>query len=402
VTIGTARPERSATRPPVDIAFVIDRSGSMSGEPLELAKRGVIDALDGLAETDSFAVVAFDDRIQVVVPRASATENARKQARMALRGLEPGGSTNLFGGWEAGCMALGYDSNWDMSRGDAHQRRVRRTILLTDGHANVGLTEPGLISGHVAHQRGHGIGTSTLSLGTGTDEHLLESMAEAGGGSSAFVEHARDLPAFFARELGEELAVVATDAELTLTLPKGVRAELLNPFPVERAGKTLTVTLGDLSAGITLPLVFSVTTRVKAEGVLPVLTLSGKWQDVRPGATSTAPAQQTVPVDALMAVSPADFASMPLDDEASAAAPEMIAAQAKRTAIQHYRRGDRLAAQSSLSGAAMYAASAPMARETLVAEIRGMADLDPDSPDFELQRRQIMNDEHRRSRGRQL
>jgi Ca-activated chloride channel family protein len=288
-----------------------------------------------------------------------------------------------------------------MSQDRDRDRTVRRAILLTDGHANVGLTEPGLISGHVAQQRARGIGTSTLGLGEGTDEALLESMAEAGGGASAFVEHAHDLPAFFARELGEALATVATDVHLTLTLPKGVRATLLNPFPVERTGKTLAIMLGDLSAGMTLHLVFSVTTRAKAEGVLPELDLVASWQPVQ--AEGTARQEQTpIPVDALMVVSARDFASMPIDEQAGEAAAEMIAAAAKREAMHHYRRGDRVAAQASLNSAVAYAAAAPMVREGLVDEIRTMADIDPNSPDFELRRRQIMNQEHRRARGRDL
>ena len=358
----------------------------------------MIDALDGLANADTFAVVAYDDQIWGVVPRANATERAKGQARTALRGLETRGSTNLFGGWEAGCMMLTQDEYRDMSLTNGAHGRVRRTILLSDGHANVGLTEPGLISGHVAQQRVRGIGTSTLGLGTGVDEGLLESMAEAGGGSSAFVEHARDLPAFFARELGEALATVATGAKLILTLPKGIRAVLLNAFPIERTGKTLTIALGDLPAGMTLQLVFSVTTRVKAEGILPALALTGEWQDVHADVRR----EHAIPIDSLMAVSPADFASMPLDDEAGAAAAEMIAADAKRKAIHHFRQGDRVAARASLSDAAMYAASAPMARAGLASEIRMMEELDPDSPEFQTQRRQIMNAEHRRSRGREL
>lgn len=403
VTVTTARPEPSTERPPIDIAFVIDRSGSMSGEPLELAKQGVVDALGGLNEDDSFAVVAYDDQIWNVAPRASATARAKAHARTALRGLEVRGSTNLFGGWEAGCMTLAEADARDMSLSRDGERRVRRTILLTDGHANVGLTEPGLISGHVAQQRVRGIGTSTLGLGGGTDEALLESMAEAGGGSSAFVEHARDLPAFFARELGEALAIVATGAELRLTLPNGIRAELLNRFPVERTGKVLTITLGDLPAGMTLPLVFSVTTRAKTERVLPAPALSAEWQDLRPGTTGRLATQrEAIPVDPLMVIPAADFASMPPDLEASAAAAEMIAAQAKRAAMDHYRQGDRAAAHATLSSAASFAAAAPMARSGLAGEMRVMTDLDPASPDFELRRRQIMNQEHRRSRGREL
>ena len=275
---------------------------------------------------------------------------------------------------------------------------MRRTILLTDGLANVGVVDPRQISANVARLRSHGITTSALGLGEGIDEAMLSGMAEAGGGNFGWVQHARDLPAFFARELGEALSVVVSEAMLTLVLPKGVRAELLNPFPVERDGKRITVAVGDIPGGMTIELVFRVTTRAKAEGLLQGIALQSRWVDTRAGTGGSA----AIPVDSLMAVTERDFAAMPRDEKAAAVVAEMIAAEAKRQAIAHYRTGDRVAARDALSGARLYAASAPMARSGLLGEIDMMDLIDPDSADFEVQRRQIVNDEHRRSRGRDL
>lgn len=395
ITIQTGQRPRQTTRPPVDVSFVIDRSGSMHGLPLSLARKGVIDALKLLDDRDTFNVVAYDHTVMTLTRQRPATRDQKQSAARDIQGLEPGGSTDMYGGWQAGCNVLRDVQSVVPNRSG---QAVKRVILLTDGLANVGVTEPAAIATGAAGERSRGVTTSTLGLGTGIDEAILASMAEAGGGNFAFVEHARDLPAFFARELGEALAVVAGQVTLTLTLPKGMRGSLLNPFPVERSGKELTIAIGDAPAGMTLDLVFSITTREKREGPLPPLDLRATWAD-----TETGVAQHvSAPIDPVMVINPADFASMPRDGEASRAVSEMIAATAKREAITQYRRGNRTGAREMLGTAMGIVGSAPMARPGLVHEMSELMDLDPSTPEFEVQRRQVINDEHRRSRGRDL
>ncbi len=309
----------------------------MSGQPLELAKRGVIDALDMLNDEDRFSVVAYDHTVSLVAPLMPATSANRTHVRRTLSEMPLGGSTNMYGGWQEGCEQLMHAG---LAFAPGGPRRVRRTILLTDGLANVGVIDPRQISASAAQARSNGITTSALGLGEGIDEAMLSGMAEAGGGNFGWVQHARDLPAFFARELGEALSVVISDATLTLVLPKGVRAELLNPFPVERDGKRITVAVGDIPGGMTIDLVFRVTTRSKAEGLLPVVDLQSRWVDTKAGTASTG----AIPVDPLMVVTARDFAAMPRDEKAAAIVAEMVAAEAKRQAIAHFRTGDRVAA----------------------------------------------------------
>ena len=207
----------------------------------------------------------------------------------------------------------------------------------------------------------------------------------------------RDLPAFFARELGEALSVVASEAVLALTLPKGVRGRLLNPFPIERTGKRLSIALGDLPAGMTLDLVFGITSRTRTVGPFPPLELTAEWRPVESGAARE---RVQATVDTLMAVDPADFASMPRDEKAAAAVARMVTDDARRTALQHYRSGDIQAARMSLSNARFMAMSAP-ASAGVVSEIDEMMAFDPASAEFQLRSRQIENDAHRRSRGRE-
>jgi Ca-activated chloride channel family protein len=393
VSITTPIAASGRKRPPVDVGFVIDRSGSMSGPPLELAKQGVVAALDKLTDTDGMAVVAYDDKIATISSLIPAVAGDRARMASILREVQPGGSTNLFGGWQMGCEHL--DQPSQQRRG-----RVRRVILLTDGLANVGLVDPQQISHHVSRQRISGIATSTLGLGMGIDETLLSGMAEAGGGNFAFVEDARDLPAFFARELGEALSVVASGATIALTLPEGIRARLLNPFPNQRNGKQITVDLGDLPSGMTLDLVFSVTTWARAEGVLPPLQLGAEWTPASADGAAAAPFRVEPGIDPLMAVSPDAFATMPRDEKAAEAVGRVIAHDARREALKHYRSGDAVAARSALHDAHALMMAAPSRDLDLEQKLVEEAELDPNSLEFQMRSRAIESEAHRRNRGR--
>ena len=380
------------TRVPIDLALVLDRSGSMAGDELALAKAGVRTALDLLRPEDRANLVAYDHEVELLAPLAHLDPYARRSLETQLARLEARGSTDLFGGWMAGCESL--TSGRDRLAGP----RVARTLLLTDGQANVGTVDPTEIAHHAAQLRVRGITTSTLGVGVGFEEMLLTGMAEAGGGNFAYAEHAGVLPAFFARELGELLTVAALDARLRLTLPKGLRATLLNPYPVDRVGKTLTVQLGHLPAGLTLDLVFSVTGRFA--GLVPIapLALELDWAEAEGDRRRTVP----VGVRPIQVVTPVEFERSRRDAGASEQVAKIRAERAKREAIVHYRAGRHADAHGVLNDARAYAMAAPLSdADTTVDEIDHLMATDPSAPDFESVRRQTLNDAHRRSRGRE-
>jgi Ca-activated chloride channel family protein len=241
-------------RAPVDVAFVLDRSGSMSGEKLELVKEAVSAAAGLLRDDDRAALVIYDDQVERLQPLAPATSRMKAQLRLALHGVDAGGSTYLSGGWLTGCdeLAGAMDAN-------GGQTRIRRALLLTDGLANIGIVDPGELITHAKELRRRGIGTSALGVGEDFDEALLSGMAEAGGGNFAFIERREQFAEFFHEEIGQLLATAASNCTLALTLPAGVRARLVNAYPVERNGKTITVALGDVPAGSEIALIFDVT-----------------------------------------------------------------------------------------------------------------------------------------------
>ena len=264
---------------PLDVAFVLDRSGSMHGGKLELAKEGVDLAAARLRDADRVALVVYDNAVDTVHPLAPATPRGKAALRLALHGIDPGGSTFLSGGWVAGCQQLA-EAPAD-SGNEKTDTRIRRAILLTDGLANVGIVDPGELSRHAGELRQRGIATTTVGVGADFDEGLLSAMAEAGGGNFQYVANPSELRAFFATELQELFSVGATGFTLSLALPAGAAAELVSAFPAEASGNRVEVAIGDLPAGDTIDLVFTVKTeRGDLNQELP-FAVSACWTDPR-------------------------------------------------------------------------------------------------------------------------
>ena len=336
-------------RAPVDVALVIDRSGSMSGEKIGSARQAVDTALDRLQDDDRVALVAFDDRIEIVHELAHATGSARIEMRRRLRNVDARGSTDLGGGWLAGCNELASM----MRPGDG---RIHRAILLTDGQANVGIVDAGELSHHAGQLRARGISTTTLGFGLGFDEQILSAVAEAGGGNFEFVAHPRQLSPFFARELGELLQTVATGLTVAFTMTDGLRGHLLSAYPHERTGRTITIDIGDLPAGETIDLVFRVTTIAGASGEILPASVHAAWTEPGSGVAGTVD-QATTPV---MRAARAMVESIAEDAIVAERSALLLAADARREAMRLDRAGDHRGSRQRMAMAYDAVMAAPM------------------------------------------
>jgi Ca-activated chloride channel family protein len=314
-------------RPPVNLGFVIDRSGSMSGQKLELAKRAVLEAIERLDDRDRFSVVAYDDEVRIVVERTDANQRARREAIDRLRDLGPGGSTNLSGGWFAGCEQVAARQDVDA---------INRVLLLTDGLANVGITDIGELGKHAGELRARGITTTTFGIGSDFDEVLLQSMADAGGGHFYYIADAAQIRDHIASEVGETLEVVARGVALEITPADGVRIEAVSPHPVSTGSRPV-VSVGDLVADQVVEVVLRLT--------FPYGDLG---RETRVMFGFDGPSERLVWTYADDGTNDAQ----PRDREVDRAVARQFAARARQEAVQKNRGGDYIHARWALDATA--------------------------------------------------
>lgn len=205
----------STSRSPLRLSLVVDRSGSMDGQPLTEALRCVDHIAARLRPADQLAVVLYDHEVQVALPLSAAGD--AEKVRSALAGIESGGRTDLHAGWEAGAreLLLGIAGT------------ISRVILLSDGQANQGQVDTAFIAGRCAYWAGRGVSTTTVGLGRGFNEDLMLAMAAAGGGQQYYGQTAEDLYDGFDEELALLEAMFLRKLRVKLIPGAGVVAEVL-------------------------------------------------------------------------------------------------------------------------------------------------------------------------------
>ena len=235
----------------LNLALVLDRSGSMSGQKLAYVKQAAEHVTDLLSERDLVSVVTFDDHIQLLQESICLTPEVKQQLKDRLRTVRSGGSTDLFGGWAEGCkqVAAQQAAAQQTAAQQAERQQVSRVLLLTDGQANVGITDVEELSVHAREIGQRGVSTSTFGVGEGFNEALLESMANNGAGNFTYIDSPMDIPDVFAREFKELLDLTARDVEVELAFPEAVEMALLGSWKSEQPGKGIQrVWLGSLGA----------------------------------------------------------------------------------------------------------------------------------------------------------
>ena len=203
---------RVSRRAPVNVAIVLDRSGSMSGTKIEEAKRAALMAIGQLRDDDIVSIVTYQSTVDVLVPATKLYD--RDAISNAIRSIRAGGRTALFAGVSKGARELKKFLN---------RNRVNTLLLLSDGLANVGPSSPGELAQLGTSLARQGVTVTTIGLGLQYNEDLMTRLAMASDGNHFFVENETDLEAAFATEFGDALSTVAQGVTIDIVCPNGVR-----------------------------------------------------------------------------------------------------------------------------------------------------------------------------------
>lgn len=245
VEVTAPTPEGVTERPGQTLIVVLDRSGSMSGEPLETSKASILGLARRLAPQDAFGLVVFDDQADVVAPVRTLADRGADELAPVILGVDAGGSTDLGAGYLLGLR--------EAERALANGLGTTATVLLvSDGHANAGIKDAVQLNGIAAgvYDRSR-ITTSTLGYGVGYDEMLLEAVTRGGQGTHAFAPDPDAAGLAFSEVVTDLLDKSVIGAQMRIKPQMGLvhTVQVQGALPKYADGDAVVVTLGDMYAG---------------------------------------------------------------------------------------------------------------------------------------------------------
>ncbi len=241
-------------RPPLDVALVVDTSGSMEGAPIEDARNAALALLEGLRKGDRLTVVTFDSKAELLVPTVVLDPKSRAAARASMLGMQARGTTDLAAGLQLALTQLA--SVHDVAR-------ARRIVLLSDGVPNDATAIPTLAES----ARVQGSAITALGFGLEYDETLLAELARRTGGRFHRIAGDERIAAAFTDELLRMDQAIAGNVVLSLRAGPGVRLRgIVGRAELPPGSVNGAITLSDLSEGQSLELYVELDTTGHREG----------------------------------------------------------------------------------------------------------------------------------------
>lgn len=202
-------------RGPVNLAMVIDRSGSMSGFKLNQAKQAARQLIGQLLPTDRLAIVHYGSDVKSLDGMLATTANKEKMLSF-IDGIWDDGGTNIGAGLSTGRdLLLTAKSDF----------KVNRLILISDGQPTEGVVEFEALTAQVRDIRNIGVSVSSIGVGDDFNERLMEAFAEVGAGAYAYLQDASQLAAIFQKDLNAAGTQVARNVSITFRVPKGAQLQ---------------------------------------------------------------------------------------------------------------------------------------------------------------------------------
>lgn len=226
---------------PLNLVLVIDRSGSMQAEDkMSRVKQSLLTMVTHLRPADVISIVVFDNNAQVLLPAQKLGDGLA--VKNAIKQIEPGGSTNIHSG-----LMLGYGE----ARKNFNAEATNRVILLTDGIANTGVTNPQQIVRESKTYNDEGIDLSTIGVGLDLDKDLLSQLAKGGRGLFHFVADSQDIEKVFVKELQSLISPVARRVQLEINYHPDLELEKFYGYEPQYSTNRVNLKLDDMNQGLT-------------------------------------------------------------------------------------------------------------------------------------------------------
>jgi len=208
--IGVASNAAVKPRRPMVITFVLDTSGSMGGTPIALERQTVIAIAGQLQAGDVVSMLTWNTQNAVVLDSHVVSGPNDAKLVSAANGLGANGGTNLNGG-----LTKGYE----IAQSHFDAKKLNRVVLISDGVANVGVTDKDIIGKGAALNDGDGIYLVGVGVGNGVNDTLMDTVTDAGRGAYVYVDQAAEAEKMFGPRFDEVMDVAARAVQVELRMP---------------------------------------------------------------------------------------------------------------------------------------------------------------------------------------
>lgn len=258
-------------RLPMNLALVIDRSGSMRGEKIQKTREAARHLIKQLSDKDRIAIVSYSDHVRVDLPSQFASKEVKEKALNAISRIHAGGSTNLSGGLFRGQSEV----QKNMATG-----QINRVIVMSDGLANRGIVDTKALSQHTQKGAQRGVSVSTMGVGTDYNEDLMTAVADHGSGNYYFIKESKEIANVFTQELKKMFSTVAQNASVELLLDDGVDLKQVFGYTFRRQGDKVVIPLAELFAGQKRSILIELQVPLVREGKMPIGQAKFRYSDV--------------------------------------------------------------------------------------------------------------------------
>jgi Ca-activated chloride channel family protein len=259
-------------RPAMNLCLLIDRSGSMEGEPLDYVKRAASYVVDLMDQNDVLSIVAFAEDVRVVMP-ARRVMNKQLIKEHIMR-LEVGNTTNIYDGLVvAGQQVAAIRSD----------KYINRILFLSDGDPTTGIKDFASIVGKAAENKEAGVTVTALGFGPEYNEELIAGIARRCGGNYYYITRPDLIPEVFRKELDQVMNVTSQNIRMNVTVPKLVRVRQIYGSQPTYSGRTATVALPDLERGATMSNLIELDFTPRPTGTYRIAQVEILYEDLTSG-----------------------------------------------------------------------------------------------------------------------